>query len=188
MYSELNINMKQTLLSSLLLLIVNPTFSQTKNKSSDLSYDLMFDMASTFSIDTGKKRSLNSQYVFIDFQPALTSYTMALDPSQRKKLLSAIQQYKSYRTTAINNNTEYQKRITAFTFYEIKDHVQQESSYNPSLTVSFSSAGVADHLLIFSIQKIQQNKRIFPETFYLEHDGVLQLEELLQDDYLAKTS
>ena len=178
--------MKQILLSALLLLIVNPIFSQIKNTSSDLSYDLMFDMASTFSIDTNKKKSVNSQYVFIDFQPALTSYTIALDTSQRKKLLNAIQRYKNYRTTAINNNTEYQKRITAFTFHEIKDHVQQVSSYNPSLTVSFSSTGTADHLLVFSIQKIQQNKRIYPETFYLEHEGVLQLEELLQEDYLAK--
>ncbi len=180
--------MKQILLSILLLLIsVNPIFTQIKRSAPELSYDLMFDMTSTFSIDTNKKRNINSQYIFIDFQPALTGYTIALDTSQRKKLLNAIQRYKSYRTTAINNNTEYQKRITAFTFHEIKDHIQQESSYNPSLTVSFSSAGVADHLLVFSIQKIQQNKRIYPETFYLEHEGVLQLEELLQDDYLAKT-
>ena len=175
--------MKQMLLSTLLLLLnVSLIFTQTK----DLSYDLMFDMASSFSIDINKKRSINSPYVFIDFQPALTGYTMALDMSQRKKLLNAIKQYKSYRTTAINNNSEYQKRITAFTFHEIKDHVQQESSYNPSLTVSFSSASVTDHLLIFSIQKIQQNKKIHPETFYLEHEGVLQLEEFLQEDYLVK--
>ena len=180
--------MKQMLLSTLLTLLnVSLVFTQTKSPSPDLSYDLMFDMASSFSIDINKKRSVNSPYVFIDFQPALTSYTMTLDTSQRKKLLNAIQRYKSYRTTAINNNTEYQKRITAFTFHEIKDHIQQESSYNPSLTVSFSSAGEADHLLVFSIQKIQQNKRIYPEKFYLEHKGVLQLEELLQEDYLAST-
>ncbi|MGL5955561.1 MAG: hypothetical protein ACRC0X_03000, partial [Brevinema sp.] len=146
------------------------------------SYTMMFDMSSnTFPVvDRGE------EYITIDFQPALIPYRAVFQSSQTKRLLSAIKKYKEYQQKSVFGELESYEKLMTLTFHLIEDRKRNVASQNPSLTIYFLSSGNKEQLLVFSIGRIQKETTINPEIFYLTQQGIEELEEMLQNSYLAK--